>query len=56
MSKITEPRELLEHKLATMLYVERELAENVLPELIEEIDNPLLMQSLTGHLDRKSVV
>ena len=50
MSKITEPRELLEYKLATMLYVERELAENVLPELIEEVDNPELMQSLTGHL------
>jgi len=50
MAKITEPRELLEHKLASMLYVERELAENVLPELIEEIDNPQLKQGIASHL------
>lgn len=50
MAKITEPRELLEHKLASMLYVERELTANVLPELIEEIDNPQFKQGITGHL------
>ena len=50
MAKITEPRELLVHKLATMLYVERELAEKVLPELLEEIDSGQLKQGITAHL------
>jgi ferritin-like metal-binding protein YciE len=50
MAKITEPRELLVHKLASMLYVERELAEKVLPELLEEIGNPQLKQGITSHL------
>ena len=50
MAKITEPRELLVHKLASMLYVERELAEKVLPELLEEIGNTQLKQGITSHL------
>jgi ferritin-like metal-binding protein YciE len=50
MAKITEPRELLEHKLASMLYVERELAEKVLPELLEEIGNTQVKQGITSHL------
>jgi ferritin-like metal-binding protein YciE len=50
MAKITEPRELLMHKLASMLYVEHELAEKVLPEMIEEIDNAQLKQGITSHL------
>jgi ferritin-like metal-binding protein YciE len=50
MAKISQPRELLEQKLSTMLYVERELAETVLPELLEKIDNPQLRQGVESHL------
>ena len=50
MAKISQPRELLAHKLATMLYVERELADKVLPELLEEIDNPQLRHGIETHL------
>jgi ferritin-like metal-binding protein YciE len=50
MAKISQPRELLEHKLSTMLYVERELAETVLPELLEKIDSPQLRQGIESHL------
>jgi len=50
LAKISQPRELLAHKLATMLYVERELADKVLPELLEEIDNPQLRHGIETHL------
>src|SRR5438093_9163400 len=33
-----------------MLYVERELADKVLPELLEEIDNPQLRHGIETHL------
>jgi ferritin-like metal-binding protein YciE len=50
MAKITEPRELLVHKLSSMLYVEHELADKVLPELLEQIGNAQLKQGITSHL------
>jgi len=50
MAKISQPRELLQHKLSTMLYVERELAETVLPQLIEDIDSTQLKQGIESHL------
>jgi ferritin-like metal-binding protein YciE len=50
MAKISQPKELLELKLSTMLYVEKELAETVLPELLEKIDNPQLRQGIESHL------
>lgn len=50
MAKISQPRELLAYKLASMLYVERELADAVLPELLEKIDNPQLRQGIEKHL------
>jgi ferritin-like metal-binding protein YciE len=50
MAKISQPRELLAYKLASMLYVERELADAVLPELLEKIDNPQLRQGIENHL------
>ena len=50
MAKISQPRELLEDKLATMLYVERDLAEKVLPELLEQIGNAQLKQGIESHL------
>jgi ferritin-like metal-binding protein YciE len=50
MAKFSQPRELLAHELASMLYVERELAQTVLPELLEKIDNPQLRQGIQNHL------
>ncbi len=50
MAKISQPRELFTAKLASIYYVERELADKVLPELLEEIDNAQLKQGITGHL------
>jgi ferritin-like metal-binding protein YciE len=50
MAKISRPRELFAHKLATMLYVERELAEKALPELLQEVDNAQLKHGLETHL------
>ena len=50
MAKITEPRELLMHKLASMMYVERELADKVLPELLGEIDNTQLKNGIQTHI------
>ncbi len=50
MAKISQPRELLAYNLASMLYVEQELAETVLPELLEKIDNPQLRAGIENHL------
>jgi ferritin-like metal-binding protein YciE len=50
MAKISQPRELFAAKLASIYYVERELADKVLPELLEEIDNAQLKQDIKGHL------
>ena len=50
MAKITDPRELLIHKLASMLYIEHELAEKVLPELLDEISNSQLRSGIETHL------
>jgi ferritin-like metal-binding protein YciE len=50
MAKISQPRELLAYKLESILYVERELAEAILPELLEKIDNPQLRQGIENHL------
>ncbi len=50
MGKITQPRELFAEKLSTIYYVERELTEKVLPELLESIDNPQLRQGIENHL------
>jgi ferritin-like metal-binding protein YciE len=50
MAKISQPMELFTYKLASMYYVERELAEKVLPELLEEIDNPQLRTGIQAHL------
>jgi ferritin-like metal-binding protein YciE len=52
MAKISQPMELFTYKLASMYYVERELAEKVLPELLEEIDNPQLKTGIQAHLSQ----
>ena len=50
MAKISQPRELFLEKLSSIYYVEQELAEKVLPELLEQVVNPQLNQGLETHL------
>ena len=50
MAKISQPMELFTYKLASIYYVERELTEKVLPELLDEIDNPQLTTGIQAHL------
>ena len=39
MPEITTPRELVLHELGDILYVERKLAGEVLPKLIDEVSD-----------------
>ena len=39
MPDITSPRELFLHELGDILYVERKLARETLPKLIEEVND-----------------
>ena len=50
MSEITSPRELFLHELADILYVERTLAEDTLPKLIDEVQNAEFRKGLKAHL------
>ena len=50
MSEITSPRELFLHELGDILYVERQLADETLPKLIDEVRDDELRQALEGHL------
>ena len=51
MAKITEPRELLVNELQAMLYVERKLADEVLPQLRDEVSSSELKQAAREHLE-----
>jgi ferritin-like metal-binding protein YciE len=51
MAKVQEPRDLLEEKLTEMLYVERKLADEILPKLQEEISNAEFQRGITKHLE-----
>ena len=50
MAKITEPRQLFVKELGEMLYVEQELAKEVLPELAKEITYPEFKDGVQTHL------
>lgn len=50
MSDITTPRDLFLHELGDILYVERALADETLPQLIEEVRDDELRQALEAHL------
>ena len=50
MPEITSPRELFLHELGDILYVERQLAEETLPSLIDEVRDDELRQALDDHL------
>ena len=51
MPDITTPRELFLHELADILYVEEQLARDVLPQLIEEVQHDEFRRGLEQHLN-----
>ena len=51
MATITEPRQLFVSDLQAMLYVEQRLAEDVLPELANEITNSEFKEKIRHHLE-----
>jgi ferritin-like metal-binding protein YciE len=52
MSEITTPRELFLHELGDILYVERALVEETLPELIGEVTDEEFRAGLEQHLEQ----
>jgi ferritin-like metal-binding protein YciE len=51
MGRVEQPRDLFKEKLGEMLYVERTLAEDVLPELRDEVDSAELRDGFAQHLE-----
>ncbi|HEY7208536.1 MAG TPA: DUF892 family protein [Gaiellaceae bacterium] len=51
MPEITNPRELFLHELGDILYVERALADEALPKLIDEVRDEEFASALRSHLD-----
>jgi ferritin-like metal-binding protein YciE len=52
MPEITTPRDLFLHELGDILYVEQKLTEEVLPKLIQEVQDPDFRKGLERHLDQ----
>ena len=52
MREITTPRDLFLHELGDILYVEQKLTEEVLPKLIQEVQDPDFRKGLERHLDQ----
>ena len=52
MPEITNPRDLFLHELGDILYVERGLADETLPKLIEEVRDDELKSGLQSHLEQ----
>lgn len=52
MPEITTSRELFLHELGDILYVERTLAEEALPNLIGEVSDQEFKSGLQGHLEQ----
>jgi ferritin-like metal-binding protein YciE len=52
MAKIREPRELFVKELGEILYVEKELANEVLPELTKQVTHPQFKKGLEKHLQQ----
>jgi ferritin-like metal-binding protein YciE len=50
MAELTTPRDLFLHELGDILYVERSLADETLPELIEEVEDKEFQAALESHL------
>ena len=51
MPEISSPKELFLHELGDILYVERKLAEETLPKLIEEVTDDEFKSGLESHLE-----
>jgi ferritin-like metal-binding protein YciE len=51
MPEITSARDLFLHELGDILYVERKLADETLPKLIEEVNDEELGAGLRSHLE-----
>jgi len=51
MPEITSPRDLFLHELGDILYVERKLAGETLPKLIDEVNDEELGAGLRSHLE-----
>src|SRR4051812_36515561 len=52
MSEITTPRELFVHELGDILYVEEKLVAEVLPKLIDEVQDENFRSALEEHLEQ----
>ena len=52
MPEITTPRDLFLHELGDILYVERALAEETLPKLIDEVEDKDFRGGLEAHLEQ----
>jgi ferritin-like metal-binding protein YciE len=52
VSNITTPRDLFLHELGDILYVERALADEALPKLIDEVQDPEFRSGLEKHLEQ----
>jgi ferritin-like metal-binding protein YciE len=52
MPEIANPRELFLHELGDILYVERALAQEALPKLIEEVGDGEFKRGLEKHLEQ----
>ena len=52
MPEITTPRELFLHELGDVLYVEQRLTEEVLPKLIQEVQDTDFRKGLERHLEQ----
>ncbi len=50
MTEISNPKDLFLHELGDILYVERKLAEEVLPKLIDEVTDEEFKSGLENHL------
>jgi ferritin-like metal-binding protein YciE len=50
VSEITSPRDLFLHELGDILYVERKLSDEVLPKLIDEVQDDEFKSGLEKHL------
>jgi ferritin-like metal-binding protein YciE len=51
MAVVSTPRDLFVHELGDILYVERQLADEVLPKLIGEVNDADLRKGLERHLE-----
>jgi len=52
VANLSTPRELFLHELGDILFVERKLTAEVLPELIEEVHSEDFRKNLTRHLEQ----